>query len=145
MKTTVEIPDSLLEQSRRVAAREHTTLRVPIEEGLRRVLADRQRAKPFKLRKASFGGNGLQPGMRGRPGSKFARRSTKGTDRDRYRYYTAGAALLLLTSCQLAHSGPSAPLSAARGSAASRGMDDGRFRGDEISAGAESRSRSENQ
>jgi hypothetical protein len=65
MKTTVEISDSLLEQSKRLAAREHTTTRALIEEGLRRVLADRKTAKPFKLRKASFRGNGLQPEFTG--------------------------------------------------------------------------------
>jgi hypothetical protein len=40
-------------------------MRALIEEGLRRILADRKRAKPFKLRKASFKGNGLQPGLAG--------------------------------------------------------------------------------
>ena len=65
MKTTVEISDSLLEQSRRLAAQEHTTIRALIEEGLRRILAERKKAKPFRLRKASFKGNGLQAGMTG--------------------------------------------------------------------------------
>lgn len=36
-----------------------------VEEGLRRVTAERKRAKPFKLRKVSFRGEGLQPGMAG--------------------------------------------------------------------------------
>jgi len=65
MKTTVEIPDSLLEQAKRLAAREHTTLRALIEEGLRRLIAERKGVKPFKLRKVSFRGNGLQPQMAG--------------------------------------------------------------------------------
>lgn len=63
MKTTVEIPNSLLEQARRLASREDTTVRALVEEGLRHVVAERQRAKPFKLRKVSFRGNGLQPPM----------------------------------------------------------------------------------
>ena len=65
MKTTVEIPDSLLEQARRLASQERTTVRALVEEGLRRVVAERNRARPFKLRKVSFKGNGLQPQMAG--------------------------------------------------------------------------------
>ena len=65
MKTTVEIPDALLKEVRNVAAQEHTTLRVLVEEGLRRVTAERHRARPFKLRKVSFRGKGLQARMEG--------------------------------------------------------------------------------
>jgi hypothetical protein len=65
MKTTVEIPDSLLGDARRVAARERTTLRVLIVEGLRRVVAERKRGEAFKLPDASFGGDGLQPDASG--------------------------------------------------------------------------------
>jgi len=65
MKTTVEIPDSLLEQAKRLASQEHTTVRALMEEGLRRLIAERKGAKPFKLRKVSFRGNGLQPQMAG--------------------------------------------------------------------------------
>jgi muconolactone delta-isomerase len=67
MKTTVEIPDSLLAEAKRVAARERTTVRALIEEGLRRVLAERRRAGPFRLRKASFKGSGLNPALAGAP------------------------------------------------------------------------------
>jgi hypothetical protein len=61
MKTTVEIPDALLDEARKLAARQDSTLRVLIIEGLRRIVAERKRAGGFKLRKASFRGNGLQP------------------------------------------------------------------------------------
>lgn len=61
MKTTVEIPDALLEEARKLAAREGTTVRALIEQGLRRVLRDRKRGGAFRLRKASFKGEGLQP------------------------------------------------------------------------------------
>jgi hypothetical protein len=61
MKTTVEIVDPLLAEAKRVAAREGTTVRALIEEGLRRVLEERQATERFVLRRASFGGNGLHP------------------------------------------------------------------------------------
>lgn len=59
MKTTVEIPDALLDRARRTAAREKTTVRRLIEEGLRRILAERRRPGGFRLRDASFAGDGL--------------------------------------------------------------------------------------
>lgn len=62
MKTTVEITDALLDEAIRVALGESTTLRELIEEGLRRLLDDRRKEKPFQLRRASFRGKGLQPG-----------------------------------------------------------------------------------
>jgi hypothetical protein len=65
MKTTVEIADSLLEEARKVAARQGTTVRALIEEGLRRVLAERKRRGAFRLRKATFKGEGLQPQVAG--------------------------------------------------------------------------------
>jgi hypothetical protein len=63
MKTTVDIADSLLEEAKKVAARDHTTVRALIERGLRHVLAEQQDAGGFRLRKATFGGEGLQPGV----------------------------------------------------------------------------------
>jgi hypothetical protein len=62
MKTTVEIPDALLDEARRVAAREGTTIRALLEEGLRRALAQRKTGG-FRLRRATFKGQGLQPGV----------------------------------------------------------------------------------
>jgi Arc/MetJ family transcription regulator len=59
MKTTVEITDTLLEEVKKVAAEEHTTVRALIEEGLRRVVGERQQRTAFRLRRASFGGQGL--------------------------------------------------------------------------------------
>ena len=63
MKTTIEISDSLLEEAKRLAAKEGTTVRAFVEQGLRRVLSERKRRGVFRLRKASFKGNGLQPGV----------------------------------------------------------------------------------
>ncbi|HME24778.1 MAG TPA: hypothetical protein VKI44_26190 [Acetobacteraceae bacterium] len=65
MKTTVEISDPLLREVRKLAARQGVTLRTLIERGLRRVISDANPAKPFKLRRASFKGKGLQPEFQG--------------------------------------------------------------------------------
>lgn len=63
MKTTIEISDSLLEEAKRVAAKEGTTVRAFVEQGLRRIVAERKRRGAFKLRNAAFHGKGLQPGV----------------------------------------------------------------------------------
>jgi hypothetical protein len=56
MKTTLEIQDPLLDQVRKIAARDGETLRSLVEQGLRKVVAERSAsAKPFKLRNASVG------------------------------------------------------------------------------------------
>ena len=65
MKTTVEISNALLEEARRAAARDGTTVRTLTEEGLRRVLAERKKKDRFRLRKATFKGKGLQPQLEG--------------------------------------------------------------------------------
>lgn len=65
MKTTVEIPDTLLEEARKLAARQGTSVRMLIIEGLRRSIAERRRVSDFKLRDASVPGQGLQPGVDG--------------------------------------------------------------------------------
>ena len=62
MKTTIEIPDPLLEQARKIAARDGETLRSLVEQGLRTVIAQRSaKEKPFKLRDLSVKGDGLRP------------------------------------------------------------------------------------
>jgi hypothetical protein len=65
MKTTVEISNSLFEEARKVAHRDRTTLRVLVEEGLRKIISDRKRRKGFRLRKVTFKGNGLQSHLAG--------------------------------------------------------------------------------
>ncbi len=61
MKTTVEITDDLLAQAKALAAKNRTTLRNVIEEGLRQVLKNECTSKDFELRDARVDGNGLQP------------------------------------------------------------------------------------
>lgn len=64
MKTTIEISDSLFEEARRVAHRERTTMKALVEEGLRQILAGHAAGHGgFRLRKATFKGKGLQPGL----------------------------------------------------------------------------------
>ena len=63
MKTTVEIADELFQSAKELAAREGSTLRALVEEGLRSVLERRATARSFRLRDGSFAGRGVQPGV----------------------------------------------------------------------------------
>lgn len=59
MKTTLDISDPLLDPVRKIAARDGETLRALVEQGLRKVVAERgARTKPFKPRDASVGSPG---------------------------------------------------------------------------------------
>jgi hypothetical protein len=64
MKTTIDLPDDLLERSRKVARREGATLRALIEEGLRLALRARERRPAAPLRVKPFQGDGLTPEFR---------------------------------------------------------------------------------
>ena len=67
-KTTLDIADPLLDEARRIAARDGETLRSLVESGLRKVVAERRgKAKPWKLVDASVDGEGLQPEFAGAP------------------------------------------------------------------------------
>jgi hypothetical protein len=65
MKTTVHIPDTLLEEVRKIANQEQTTIKALIGEGLRLTIKSRKQKGKFRLRKATFKGNGLQPDVAG--------------------------------------------------------------------------------
>ena len=66
MKTTIEIADPILEQAKRVASRETSTLRSLVEEGLRLALARRQIApSPFRMKPLRTQGGGLRPEFEG--------------------------------------------------------------------------------
>jgi hypothetical protein len=58
MKTTIDLADVLFAEAKRTAAREGTTLRALIEEGLRIALDRRVDQSRFRLRDARFKGKG---------------------------------------------------------------------------------------
>lgn len=78
MKTTVEIADPLLREARKIAAREGVTLRALVERGLHRVVAETRHGTPFKLRRASFRGKGLQQDLRDASWDKLRELAYKG-------------------------------------------------------------------
>jgi hypothetical protein len=65
MKTTIEINDALLHQAKQVALDRKLTLKAVIEAALRQFLEQSlvRQQPPFKLRKCTFKGEGLQPGL----------------------------------------------------------------------------------
>ena len=65
MKTTVDIPEPLLEQAKKIAAQRSTTLRELVEAGLRHVVREHRRAASFELRDARVRGRGLRDEFRG--------------------------------------------------------------------------------
>jgi hypothetical protein len=62
-KITLDIAYPLFEEARALAARERTTLRALVEEGLRQVVARARSRESFRLRDARFkgAGRGLRP------------------------------------------------------------------------------------
>jgi len=64
MKTTLDISDPLLREARKIAVREGLTLRALVEQGLRKVVDEKNKRGAFRLRKASFKGEGLQAEVR---------------------------------------------------------------------------------
>ncbi len=78
MKTTVHIPDSLLEEARKIANQEQTTIKALIEEGLRRTIDNRKKRSAFRLRKATFKGKGLQPNAAGASWEKIREMTYEG-------------------------------------------------------------------
>ena len=81
MKTTLEIADPLLAEAKAVAARDDTTLRALVEEGLRAVLLRKKSSRAFRLRDASFKGRGLHPEFAARDGWSSLREAAYGEGR----------------------------------------------------------------
>ena len=65
MKTTLEIADSILAKARKIAREQNVTLRSLAEEGLTRVIEERERRKPGRIKPVTFPGNGLTDACRG--------------------------------------------------------------------------------
>ena len=62
MKTTIEINDALLLRAKQLATERQQTLKSILEAALRQFLdTNTEPQPPFKLRKHSFHGRGLQP------------------------------------------------------------------------------------
>jgi hypothetical protein len=60
MKTTIDISDALLTEAKELAAKQGTTVRSLVEEGLRLAIQRHTQGEPFRLRPASFQGDGLR-------------------------------------------------------------------------------------
>ena len=71
MKTTIELPDELVKQARRVAQRERASLRSLVEEGLQRSLEARRQAVRRQLDFPSYGGSGLADEFQGAKWSRI--------------------------------------------------------------------------
>jgi hypothetical protein len=71
MKTTIDINAELLESARRTAAKERTTVKALVEDGLRRILEDKGSPTSFLLRKATFRGRGLRKELEGKGWAKI--------------------------------------------------------------------------
>lgn len=65
MKTTIELPDDLVRQARRIARQEGATLRALVEEGLQRSLEARRKAARRRLDFPTYGGSGLTEEFQG--------------------------------------------------------------------------------
>lgn len=63
MKTTIEIPDALLEDAKDVAAARGTTLKELVTTGLHAVVHDARNPTRVAYRRHTVAGNGLQPGV----------------------------------------------------------------------------------
>lgn len=78
MKTTIDLPDELARKAKAFAARNKTTLRALIEQGIRQVLREERATGKFELRDASVGGKGVQKEYEGADWAKIREAAYKG-------------------------------------------------------------------
>ena len=78
MKTTIDIPNSLLQEAKKLSALRQVTLRSLVEQGLREIIAREKAEQNFKLRKASFRGNGPKDEFRGESWQKIREAAYEG-------------------------------------------------------------------
>lgn len=78
MKTTINISDALLQEAKRLSIQKNVTLRSLVEQGLREIIAKNHASPKFKIRKASFKGNGLQREFQGESWQKVRQAAYEG-------------------------------------------------------------------
>jgi hypothetical protein len=78
MKTTIDIPDPLLQEAKRLSIEKQVTLRSLVEQGLREMISRYKSSPEFKMRKASFKGNGLQREFQGESWQKIRQAAYEG-------------------------------------------------------------------
>ena len=78
MKTTIQIPDALFKELQSMAQKEKTTMKELVQEGLRRIIAERKKRNRFHLRKATFKGQGLHPDLKGASWEQIRDKSYEG-------------------------------------------------------------------
>jgi hypothetical protein len=78
MKTTIDISDSLMQEAKELAGKQGITFRSLVEQGLREIISKQKPGQEFKLRKASFKGNGLQDEFRGESWQKIREAAYEG-------------------------------------------------------------------
>jgi hypothetical protein len=78
MKTTIDIPDTLLQEAKKLASQKQITLRSLVEQGLREAISSNKSAPKFKLRRAGFRGNGLQSEFLGESWQKIREAAYEG-------------------------------------------------------------------
>jgi hypothetical protein len=61
MKTTLDLADNILSRAKKVAKDQNITLRSLVEEGLELALEKRARAKKYRCKPVTVGGQGLSP------------------------------------------------------------------------------------
>ena len=73
MKTTIDIADALMAEVKAAAAQDGRTVRSLVEEGLRKLLAERAETPRVRtLRDATFTGSGMNPEFVNAPWDTFA-------------------------------------------------------------------------
>jgi predicted transcriptional regulator len=63
MRTTLELPDRLFNQAKKLARRRKVPFRAIVAEALRSFLGRAEKKAPFKLADGSFKGDGLVSGL----------------------------------------------------------------------------------
>ena len=89
MKTTVDIPDTLLDEIKRVAARDKTTVRALIEYGLRQVWQNVNVYEAFIFGRPRSRDKDSNPIWKARLGSNFVTLLMKAVEDDSPRYQSS--------------------------------------------------------